>query len=337
MLDAWSLRVLVEVADHGSFSAAAQALSMTQPAVSRQVAGLERRLGVPLFRRVHRGTRPTGPGGVAVELARDVLARMAALEARMGAFGGLAAGELRLSAFPSANAALVPAAIRRFGRDHPGIALSLVQSDPDGPLPAVRGGRVDLALLTSWQLYAHPAAARTDPDAVALTDRDLAGLDLLPLLDERLSVALPAGHPLAGADPVPLAGLRDEMWIEGGHPDCLGPIPQLAAALGGPPRIGFFCEDWNGKQALVAAGAGVTLVPTLARAAVRDGVVLRPTAPELPTRRLYALSAAPPQRLPAVTAMLGLLTELAGALAAGAPEAPVGRKPLPSGTSETGS
>jgi DNA-binding transcriptional LysR family regulator len=316
MLDVWGLRVLVEVADHGSFSAAAQALSMTQPAVSRQVAGLERRLGVALFRRVHRGARPTAPGAVAVELAREVLARMAALEARMGAFSGLETGELRLSAFPSANAALVPGAIRRFGRAHPGIALSLVRSDPDGPLPAVRAGRVDLALLTSWQLHADPAAARTDPVPTPLTDRDLAGLELVPLLDEQLSVALPAGHPLAAADAVPLADLRDELWIEGDHPDCLGPIPQLTAALGGPPRIGYFCEDWNGKQALVAAGAGVTLVPTLARAAVRDGVVLRPTAPALPTRGLYALAAAPPLRLPAVTAMLGLLTELAGTLGA---------------------
>ncbi|WP_214405953.1 LysR family transcriptional regulator [Pseudonocardia lacus] len=319
MLDAWSLRVLVEVADRGSFSAAAEALSMTQPAVSRQVAGLERRLGVPLFRRVHRGTRPTGPGEAAVELARDVLTRMATLEARMGAFGELTTGELRLSAFPSANAALVPAAIRRFGRAHPGIALSLVRSEPAGPLPAVRGGRVDLALLTSWELYPDPAAARTDPGATPLTDRDLAGLDLVPLLDEQLSVALPAAHPLAAVDPVPLAALRDEVWIEGGHPDCLGPIPQLAAALGGPPRIGLFCEDWNGKQALVAAGAGVTLVPTLARAAVREGVVLRPTAPALPTRRLFALSAAPPQRLPPATAMLGLLRELAARVAAPAP------------------
>ncbi len=313
MLDAWSLRVLVAVAEHGSFSAAAEALSMTQPAVSRQIAGLERRLGVPLFRRVHRGTRPTGPGELAVELARDVLARMAALEARMGAFGGLTAGELRLSAFPSANAALVPEAIRRFGRAHPGIALSLTQPDPAGPVPAVRAGRVDLALLTSWQLYADPDAARTDPAAVALTDRDLAGLDLVPLLEEELSLALPADHPLAGRDPVALAGLRDEVWIEGGHPDCLGPIHQLAAALGGPPRIGFFCEDWNGKQALVAAGAGVTLVPTLARAAVRHGVVLRTPSPALPARRLYALCAAPPTRLPAVSALLELLIALAGA------------------------
>src|SRR5918999_3206525 len=118
MLDAWTLRVLVEVADRGSFSAAAAALSMTQPAVSRQMAGLERRLGVPLFRRRHRGALPTAPGEVAIEMARDVLARMAALEARLGTFAGLDAGRLRLSGFPSANTSLVPEAIRRFGQAH---------------------------------------------------------------------------------------------------------------------------------------------------------------------------------------------------------------------------
>jgi DNA-binding transcriptional LysR family regulator len=314
MLDAWSLRVLVEVADRGSFSAAAAALSMTQPAVSRQVGGLERRLGAPLFQRLPRGIRPTPPGEVAVAMARDVLARMAALEARLGAFAALETGELRLSAFPSANTGLVPEAMRRFALAHPGVALSLARPAPDGPLPELRAGRVDVALATSWDLVAEPAAAKREPGVPPLTADDLPDLDLVPLMDEELCVALPADHPLAGRAVVPLAGLRDAVWIEGGHPDCLGPIPRLAEALGAPPRVGLFCDDWNGKQAMVAAGAGVTVVPTSARAAIRPGVVLRPTAPALPTRGLFALSAAPRFRSPAATAMLGVLGAVAATL-----------------------
>ncbi|WP_395105404.1 LysR family transcriptional regulator [Actinomadura sp. SCN-SB] len=311
MLDPWTLRVMVEVVERGSFSAAAEALTMTQPAVSRQIGGLERRLGVSLFRRLPRGVEPTPAGEIAAEQARDILARLRDLEVRLGTFASLDAGTLRIAAHASANTAFMPEVIRRFGRAHPGISLSLTQVASDATLTAVRTGRVDLALLTEWSLYADLPAARTDPSPEPLGPAALAGLDLVPLLDERFQVALPVSHPLAAHRRVRLSDLRDETWIEGGHPDCLGPIPRLTEALAGTPRIGFFCEDWNGKQALVAGGSGITLVPTLAQGVTHPGVTLRPTVPELPGRRLYSVSTAPPFRYPAVEAMLNVLTEAA--------------------------
>ncbi|MBQ1050139.1 LysR family transcriptional regulator [Micromonospora sp. C51] len=310
MIDSWTLRVLLEVASRGSFSAAAEALSMTQPAVSRQISGLERRVGVPLFRRLPRGVRLTQAGQTAVELARDILVRTDALEARLRAFTSLTGGQLNVSAFPSANARLTPEAIRCFAESHPGVAVNLVRPDEAGPLAAIRDGRIDVALLTSWQLFADPASAKYALSASRVTDEALDGLDLVPLCDERLHVALPADHPLAQRNRVPLRKLKDERWIEGAYPDCLGPIPPIAEALGGPPQIAFFCDDWNGKQALVAARAGVMLVPTLTQAALRPDIVLRPTVPVLPTRRLYAAAAAPPFRSPAATAMIEILTAI---------------------------
>jgi DNA-binding transcriptional LysR family regulator len=309
MIETWTLRVLVEVAERGSFSAAGEALSMTQPAVSRQIGGLERRLGLPMFRRVARGVRPTSAGSTAVDLARDILARMDALEARLGAFTTLEAGHLRLSAFAGANAFVTPEAVRRFARAHPGVAVSVVNA-PDGPFAAIRDGQVDVALVTSWELYPDARSAKHDVTAPALDADALDGIDMVPLLDEELQVALPADHRLAGRRRVPLAELAEERWIEGGYPDCLGPIPHLTEALGGPPRIGFFCEDWNGKQALVADHAGIMLVSTLTRAALRPDVVLRPTTPVLPTRRLYAATATPPFRLPGATAMIEILADV---------------------------
>ncbi|MFD0476193.1 LysR substrate-binding domain-containing protein [Nonomuraea thailandensis] len=109
---------------------------------------------------------------------------------------------------------------------------------------------------------------------------------------------------------VRLSDLREETWIDGGHPDCLGPTAPLFEALGAAPRIGFWCDDWNSKQALVAAGAGVMLAPTLAHPAIGPGVVLRATIPPLPTRGLYVAVAVPPSRAPAADAMLGILTGL---------------------------
>jgi DNA-binding transcriptional LysR family regulator len=310
MADLWALRILVEVADRGSFSAAAEELVLTQPAVSRQMNGLERQFGLALFHRRARGVTLTAAGETAVDLARSVLARVDALDATMRALSGLDAGHLRLAAFSSANTSFVPEAIRRFNADHPGVTVTLAQVDPFDILGEVNAGRVDLALLTAWQLYADPWAAHADPLTAPLAADDLDRVELVPLLDEDLLIALPDGHPLATRATVPLRELRDSAWIEGAYPDCLGPLPQLADALGRAPRIGFTCHDWNGKQALVAAGAGIMLVPTLARPAIRPDIQLRPTNPRLPTRRLYAAVPEPPFRTPAATTMLDLLTKL---------------------------
>jgi DNA-binding transcriptional LysR family regulator len=310
VLDHWALRVLVEVADRGSFSAAGDALSMTQPAVSRQIAGLERRLGVPLFRRVPRGVTLTGAGATAVELARDILVRTRTLEAHMSALSTLETGHLRLSAFASANTSLVPEAIGRFARTYPGVSVSLLRPDPGHQVSAVRAGRLDLALVTSWELYPDPRAAKDDPSAPPVDAEDVDGVALLPLAEEELLVALPADHRLAGRGRVPLRELADERWIEGAYPDCLGPLPPLADALGAPPRIGFFCDDWHGKQALVAAHAGVMLVPTLTQHTVRTDVVVRPTVPALPPREVFVAVAEPPLRPPAAAAMVAILMEL---------------------------
>ncbi|MGH3465877.1 MAG: LysR family transcriptional regulator [Kribbellaceae bacterium] len=288
MLETWSLRVLVEVADRGSFSAAADALTMTQPAVSRQIASLEHKVGVALFRRVPRGVAPTAAGVVAIQEARSLLGRLAGLEARLGAFADLRTGHVRLSAFPSANTEFVPEAIRRFSDLYPGVEVSLVRAGVD----EIRSGGVDVALVTDWDTI----------------DNDV---DLVPLLEEEHRVALPTTHPLAGRTTVPLRELRGATWIEGSHPDCLGPLEKLEKALGGPPRIGFTCDDWTGKQALVAAGMGITIMSTLAATAVRPDITLRPTSPALPRRRVLAAVAPHDTRTAAVSAVLSVLTSLA--------------------------
>jgi DNA-binding transcriptional LysR family regulator len=307
MVHPWALKILIEVAERGSFSAAAKALLLTQPAVSRQINGLEAQLRVPLFRREARGIALTAAGEAAVQLARGIVARLDAFEATMRTFTDVESGRLRVGGFASVNTSFLPEAIRRFNAEHPSVSITLDHVDPLGVLDAVRTGAIDVALVTGWQLYPDPLAARTDPLAEALQADTVDGVELTPLLDEELHVALPPTHRLARRRTIPLAELAAETWVEGAYPDCLGPIPRFADALGGPPRIGFVCDDWNGKQALVAGGAGIMVVPTLAQAAIRPDLVLRPTSPVLAPRRLFAASARPPFRPPAAEAMLELL------------------------------
>lgn len=294
MLDAWTLQILVEVADSGSFSAAAEHLSMTQPAVSRQIGNLERQLGLNLFHRAARGVVPTAAGRAAVDDARAILDQMRAMRVRLKGFADLAEGHVRLAAFSSANTAFVPEAIRRFRGAYPSVTVTLEAVDSGASVAAVQAGRLDVALVTDW-------------------DRpELDGVETRLLMRDELRLALPTGHRLAAKGRVRLAELAGEAWIEGAHPDCLGPLGVLTEALGGPPRIAFTCDDWNGKQALVAAGLGITVLPSLAGPPVPSGVTLVRTDPPLPARRVFAVVAPAPVRTPAASAMLAVLTELAG-------------------------
>src|ERR671926_1152683 len=125
MLDVRRMRVLREVAVRGSFSAAAEALSFTQSAVSQQIAALEREAGAVLVERNARGVRLTEAGEAVVRHTEAILARLSEAEAELEAIAGLRGGRLRLAAFESAGATIMPLAIAQFRGTHPGIELSL--------------------------------------------------------------------------------------------------------------------------------------------------------------------------------------------------------------------
>ena len=131
MLDVRRMRVLREVAQRGSFSAAADSLAYTQSAVSQQIAALEREAGTRLVERNARGVRLTDAGRALVEHADAILARLADAEAELEAIAGLRGGRLRMAAFPSAGATIMPEAIARFRDRHPAVELSLEPADPD--------------------------------------------------------------------------------------------------------------------------------------------------------------------------------------------------------------
>src|SRR5437588_91208 len=146
MLDVRRIRVLCEVARHGSFSSAATALGYTQPAVSRQIATLEAEVGMSLVRRVPQGVVLTDAGRLLVARGEAVLARLTEAELELGALAGLDGGTLRLASFASAAAAIVPLAVAVFRERHPKVELSIRMADPIDSLPALRAGELDLVL-----------------------------------------------------------------------------------------------------------------------------------------------------------------------------------------------
>lgn len=274
MLDAARLNVFREVARHGSLSAAADALAYTQPAISRQIATLEREAGAQLLERTARGIRLTEAGRVLLEHAEAILDRMTAAQAQVDAVGTLGGGRLRIGSFPTANATIVPRAIAAFSAEHPDIELELVEAVSAENLPRLLAGEIDVLIGTEYEDM--PPGHR---DAV----------DAEHLIDDEMLVALPAAHPLARKPKLRLRDLAEETWIEGAHPDCRRPLLQACAAQGFEPRIRFGAEQWLGKQGLVAAGVGVTLIPGLAIATVRDDIAIRRLGRDAPRRAVVVL------------------------------------------------
>src|SRR3954453_22659208 len=140
MLDVRRMRVLREVSRRGSFSAAAESLAYTQSAISQQIAALEREAGTRLVERNARGVRLTDAGGALVDHADAILARLADAEAELEAIAGLRGGRLRLVAFPSAGATVMPEAIARFRARHPGVELTLEPAEPQPSIAKLRAG-----------------------------------------------------------------------------------------------------------------------------------------------------------------------------------------------------
>jgi DNA-binding transcriptional LysR family regulator len=296
MLDVRRMRVLREVAARGSFSAAAEALSFTQSAVSQHVAALEREAGTQLVERGHRGVRLTDAGRVLVGHADAILARIDCAEQDLAALAGLRGGRLRLVSFQSGGATLAPRAVAAFHERHPQVELSMVEAEPDEAAERLRSGDVDLALV-----YDHESTpGLLGPD-----------LDLTHLVDDRYDAILPEGHALAGRARLSLSDLSGEPWVASTSVcGCRQITESVCRDAGFEPRVAFEADETLAAQALVAAGVGVTLMPQLAVTTLHPGVVARRlTHP--PIRRIWAARLEGAYASPASDAMLQTLRDVA--------------------------
>src|SRR5512142_2978707 len=311
MLDTRRLRVFREVARHGSFSAAADNLGYTQPAVSRQIATLEAELGMLLVRRVPQGAVLTDAGRVLVTRGEEIIARLRDAEAELLALAGLEGGRLRMASFASAAASIVPLAIARFREQYPAVELSIEMADPTDSIPRLRSGELDMAL-------SHDATFETVGERVpvlSLPDESAAqrapDIELVHLFDDPMYVAMPLGHALAGSDVLDLAAFADESWMLATTRSCPDSRRFLRAchAAGFEPKIAFQNDDYPAMLGFVAAGVGVALIPDMVTRAIREDVVVRPLNPAPPPRPiLVALPAG--YRSPGAAAMLTILREV---------------------------
>jgi DNA-binding transcriptional LysR family regulator len=280
--------------------------------VSHHLARLEAEVGVPLLERHGRGVRLTDAGRLLAARAEEILGRVGAARDELDALVSLSAGRVRLAAFPSALATLVPDVVARLAGNHPGLGVGLVEAEPPEALDALRRGTVDVALV-----FEH------DRSPV-----DVDGLRAVPVLAEELflvrrSPGAPDGpgvtpdgrdpdaaqHADDGAEPADLDGLADAAWIAGCE-RCRADLVGRCERAGFSPRIAFETDDYVAVQALVAAGAGVSLLPALALRAHRDPRVVTHALPGAARRVLAVTYGDRPS--PGATAIVDGLVHAAG-------------------------
>jgi DNA-binding transcriptional LysR family regulator len=302
MLDVRRLRVFSEVAARGSFSAAADALTLTQSAVSQHITALEREVGLPL---IERGTRPvelTEAGYALTRHATGIFARIDGAEQELGEIAGRRLGRLRFGTFPTALATLVPPAFAAFRRDHPEVTLTVVDDHLQRLIPRLEAGELDLALI-----YGHEAIP------------DISGSDLerIPLLDDVFQAVLPAGHRLARRRRLELSDLSREPWIGGAPTSAWYRIACDACRRAGfTPQADFASDDHIAVQALVAAGLGVSVIPGLAVVHPLPGLAVRKLSSGAPRRHISAVRPRDAYHGVAVVAMIDSLRRASQALAA---------------------
>jgi DNA-binding transcriptional LysR family regulator len=297
MLNVNRLRILVEVASRGSFSAAAEALSYTQASVSQQIAALEQETGVSLLERLPRGVRLTPAGEVLLEFAEGILARLHAAEAEMAAIAGLRGGQLRMASFPTAGATLMPLAIAIFRAQHPEVELTLSEGEPEDIAPRLNAGEFDIALLFEFD----GTSESLGPD-----------IERTELFEDPMFLAVPADHALAARRTLRLENLRAEAWIQTSAASaCARHVVRSCHAAGFEPIVSFESDDYATVQGLVAAGVGVALIPRLALSGSREDIAIRALSPRNPVRRVIVATPAGTRLTAAATAMRQVIADVA--------------------------
>src|SRR3954447_7681930 len=271
MLDPRRLLTFREVAQRASFSRAAEALALTQPAVSQQVAALEREVGAPLLDRRPGGLSLTETGELLLAHADALSARLTAVDQQLGELRAGRDARLRVGAFPSALATIVPDAIAARHAGEPDVAFEASEGSSADVAAGVRDGRLHVGVCFEDA----GAPPREHPD---VTRHELAL--------EPMEAAVGPRHALAGRRRIKLAALADETWTAP-SPDHL--VYRACVAAGFEPRIDYLTRYPLAIRGLRAARLAVTLTPRLL-AGQLDGLRTIRLAGEGPSRRLYALT-----------------------------------------------
>ena len=285
-MDPKRLLIFRTVARAGSISAAARELGWTQPAVSQHLRALERSAGCPLLLRGAGGVELTEPGRVLLSRADALAVQLHMAEEELADLTALRRGRVRLAAYPSAAATLVPRAVAGLRARHPEVDVELTEAEPPEAMALVSAGEVDLALVFSYD--------GSEPGA---------GLVWLELGYEPVALVVAADHWAATRRRLALADLAGEPWIVGCE-RCRAHALEVCARAGFAPTVRHVSDDYVVVQNLVAVGLGVTLLPRSALDAYRHPDVRIREHPSFGTRTFGLVHREGAELVPATAALV---------------------------------
>ncbi|MFF9069973.1 LysR family transcriptional regulator [Streptomyces sp. NPDC014891] len=343
--DLRKLRVLRELSERGTVSAAAQALHLTPQAVSQQISALGRELGVQLTEPSGRRLRLTGAARIVLRHADAVFRQVEQMRAELAAHQSGERGEVGVAGFSTTLSALILPAVARLRETRPLLRTSLAEVDPPESFSLLQRGETDVVISadttrpaplqvpgTAGSGYGHPGGPGDGP---ADGGRDGGGRDggardggardggsdgrfhRVVLCDDPFDIALPAGHRLLDSERLLLADLADETWIFATTGLCHDIGVAACTAAGFTPQASHAIGDWDATLAAVRLGLGVALVPRLAKPVQRPEVTIRPFTERAPSRTVFAAVREGSQTSPEIAAVLDALRTAARAAVAG--------------------
>lgn len=260
------LHTFTIVAERGSFSAAAERLGITQPAVSQQIRQLERSLGTALVERIGRKAGPTAAGSELLAHAAAIQAAVDAARDAMARRTGAAMGRVRLGTGATACIFLLPPLLRELRRRYPDLEITVTTGNTAGIVKAVEDNILDIGLVTL------PVSGRAFEITPVMEDEFMLiappGMDL----PARITASALAGRPVLLFEPGGNTRRITDEWLTRG-----GISIKPAMSLGSVEAI----------KELVAAGLGCAILPGMAvrgRKPQRPGYVVRPLSPRLHRR-----------------------------------------------------
>ncbi|BBZ59798.1 LysR family transcriptional regulator [Mycolicibacterium monacense] len=302
VFDVRRLVVLREVVRCGSLSAAAVSLNYTTSAVSQQITALERDVGAKLLERGPSGTRVTAAGTRLLEHTDVILGAVTAAEQDLARAASAVPDTLRVASFSSAAATILPRVITRLRHEYPTTGIELVTADPDDGVALLGADGADAAMVT--EVPGEPPEFR--------------GVYTVPVYDDEFFVVLPRDHRFAAAVEVPFEALAAERWVvstaTGTCPDTRV-FHTACRRAGFDPQVTFRADDYGTVQGMVAAGMGVSLVPSLAAWAARGDVAVRRLT-HRPVRRVAVATAAEPAAASALARLVSLMADTGARLRA---------------------
>jgi DNA-binding transcriptional LysR family regulator len=262
------LRSFVTVVDEGGFTAASRRLGLSQPAVSRAVASLEKELGLPLLVRGRDAVSLTDAGSLALAHAREVVRHLTSMRTEVSALAGEITGTLSLASLPSVTGTLVAPQLRIFAERHPAVTIRLLE-----------GSELEVR---DWL-----DQGAAEAGVVSLP---IKGLDSAVLGTQDMVAVVPADNRLAGWDEVDYVELAKEPFIRstGGCAEVFTPV---AKRVGVEFDVAFEAREMSAVLEIVRAGLGVSILPLAGLPALPDEVVVRPLVPRTIRRLGVAVSA----------------------------------------------